>query len=391
MINKACVQEEIASPIRIGFVLHVMQVAGAEVLVAETIRRLAGSIDPVVFCLDGVGQLGEQMQQEGVPVVCFGRRAGFDMTVTSRLTSEIKKRDLEILHAHQYTPFFYTSLAKIMAAKPFHLIFTEHGRHFPDIVSVKRRLANRWFLRRLADEINAVCQFSVCSLIEKDGFVNKGIEIIENGIDVDQYGPAADRDALRTRLGLESGRKYLLCVARFHPVKDHETLIRAFALVAREFANTDLLLAGDGILRDKLEHQVSQYDLNGRVRFLGVRRDVPDLLRAADIFALTSLSEAASLTLMEAMATGLPVVVTDVGGNGEIVRNEFNGLMIPRGDSEAAARAFSRLLSQPDCALRLGKLARESVLERYRLDRSVSRYYERYLAAARQLRENRAS
>jgi L-malate glycosyltransferase len=372
---------ESSAPIRIGFVLHVMQVAGAEVLVAETIRRLADTIDPVVFCLDGVGQLGEQMQREGVPVVCFGRRAGFDAALPSRIAREIKRRDLEIMHAHQYTPFFYTSLAKIMAAKRFHLIFTEHGRHFPDVVSMKRRIVNRFFLGRLADEINAVCQFSVSALIEKDGFVNQRIELVENGIEVDQYGPAEDRNALRTHLGLDLDRKYILCVARFHPVKDHQTLIHAFARVAREHVNTDLLLAGDGPLRDKLENQVSQLDLSKRVRFLGVRHDVPDLLRAADIFTLTSLSEAASLTLIEAMATGLPVVVTDVGGNGEIVRSEFNGLMIPRGESEAASRAFSRLLSQPDFALRLGRAARESVLERYRLDRAVSRYRELYLAA----------
>src|SRR6476619_3386127 len=97
-------------PIRVGFVLHVLQVAGAEVLVAEIIRRLRTRIDPVVLCLDGVGQLGEEMTKEGVPVVALGRRPGLDIGVARRLASEINVRRLEVVHAHQYTPFFYSAL-----------------------------------------------------------------------------------------------------------------------------------------------------------------------------------------------------------------------------------------------------------------------------------------
>src|SRR6266852_2065755 len=99
-------------PIRVGFVLHVMQVAGAEVLVAEAIRRLAGRIDPVVFCLDAVGRLGEKLLEQGVPVVCLGRRPGRDWRVGWRLAGELRARRVEVVHAHQYTPFFYAALAR---------------------------------------------------------------------------------------------------------------------------------------------------------------------------------------------------------------------------------------------------------------------------------------
>jgi L-malate glycosyltransferase len=369
------------SSIRIGFVLHVMQVAGAEMLVAETIRRLGRRLDPVVLCLDGIGQLGERMRAEGVPVVALGRRPGVDLAVGRRLAAEIRARSLDVVHAHQYTPFFYSAVAKLFARRRYHLMFTEHGRHFPDDVSPRRRWANRWLLSRFAGEVNAVCEFSAAALRERDGFGHRHVEVIENGIDPARYGPPADRAEARRRVRLRADRRHLLCVARFHPVKDHRMLLEAFALAARGLPDVDLVLAGDGALRGDLEAQVQALGVGERVRFLGVRDDVPDLLRAADLFTLTSISEAASLTLLEAMASSVPVVVTNVGGNPEIVRDGVEGRLVPRGDAHTAAGAFTELLGNPERARHMGEAGRRRVEEHYQLDRTVARYYERYRAA----------
>lgn len=365
-------------PIRTGFVLHMMQVAGAEVLVAETIRRLAGRIDPVVFCLDAVGPLGERLRGEGVEVLSLGRRPGRDWRVAWRLAHAARERGVEVLHAHQYSPFFYAALAKVIARGAFRLILTEHGRHYPDVVGWKRRWGNRLLLARLADEVNACCGFSADALAALDGFPSGRVAVIENGIDPGRYSNAVDRAGLRRRLGLAPERRYLVCVARFHPVKDHATLVRAFAAVVAARPDADLLLAGDGELRGDLERQVRGLGLQGRMKFLGVRDDVPDLLRAADVFALTSVSEAASLTVLEAMAAGLPVVVTAVGGNPEMVRDGQEGLLVPRGDAEATAAALLRVLGEPDLAARLGATGRATVEARYRLDRTVEAYWRLY-------------
>ncbi len=376
-------------PLRIGFVLHLMQVAGAEVLVAETIRQLSDRIAPVIFCLDAIGSIGERLQKEGVEVVCLGRRPGRDWRVAGRLARELRARAVEVVHAHQYTPFFYAALAKpLLFPRSPRLIFTEHGRHYPDVVSRLRRIANRAVLHRLANAVNACCAFSADSLHRVDGFPSRQVEVIENGIDLSRYSAPTDRAVLRRSLGLDLDRRYVAMVARFHPVKDHAMLLHAFAKAAAVRPDVDLLLVGDGPMRNELEALTERLGISGRVRFLGVRSDVPDLLRAVDVFALTSVSEAASLTLLEAMASRLPVVVTDVGGNPEIVRDGVEGVLVPRGDAEAAAAAFLRVLDDPARAAAMGAAGRARVEERYPLSKTIDAYWRLYQRLAGRGGEN---
>ena len=351
-----------------------MQVAGAEVLVAETIRRLGSRISPVIFCLDAVGTLGQRLIAEGTPVMAFGRKPGVDWRVSVRLAREMRHRRIEVVHAHQYTPFFYGAIAARLSGVRPQVIFTEHGRHYPDEVSPRRRAINRLVLSRLADRVNAVCHFSARSLAEKDGFERHNVDVIPNGIDFAKYVSGDSVPALRRRLGLEPHRRYVTNVARFHAVKDHRTLLHAFAQVTRSRDDTDLLLVGDGVLRAEMESLAGSMHLADRVRFLGVRDDVADLLRASDVFALTSVSEAASITLLEAMAAARPVVVTAVGGNPEIVRVGVDGLLAPRGNSSAVAEAILRLLSDDALARSLGRSAQERVRTQFQLDRTIAEY-----------------
>ena len=151
-------------------------------------------------------------------------------------------------------------------------------------------------------------------------------------------------------------------------------LLEAFAALIVGRADVDLLMVGDGPLRADLEQQAATLGILDRVRFMGVRHDIPAILGIGDVFALTSVSEAASLTLLEAMASSLPVVVTDVGGNPEIVRAGIEGLLVPRGDASAAAAALGRLFDDPALALKLGAAGRARVVDRYQLDRTIGSY-----------------
>lgn len=367
-----------ARPIRVGFVVHVMQVAGAEVLIRETIRRLGPAITPTIFCLDSIGRIGEELVAQGVDLVCFHRKPGWDFSVSKRIASVARERQIDVFHAHQYTPFFYTALAKLFIRPMPKLILTEHGRHYPDVVSPPRRAINRIVLDRLADAVNACCEFSGKALSKVDGFAGQRIEVIENGIELDRYGPANDKPALQRKLGLDPSRRYIVHVARHHPVKDQKTLIRSYAGAAKDLPDVDLVMVGDGPLRDELQSLASELGVSARVKFVGIQSNVADWLRAADVFALTSVSEAASLTLLEAMASGLPVVVTAVGGNPEIVRHEQEGLLFPRGDADAGAECYRRLFRDPAFANKLGQAARSRVESKYQLHQTVAAYFKLY-------------
>jgi glycosyltransferase involved in cell wall biosynthesis len=367
-----------AAPVRVAFVLHAMQVAGAEVLVREIIHRLPGCITPTICCLDGIGPIGEQLQAEGVPVVCLGRRTGVDLRTSWRLARVLRERQVEVVHAHQYSPFFYTAFARPLVPQRLRVIFTEHGRHFPDVVSWRRRWVNRHLLSRAADVVNAVCDFSVERLRDLDGFDRHIVTNVPNGIDPERYTLTREQSELRTELGLRPERRYVLNVARLHPVKDQTTLIRAFAVLAGRVPEVDLLIAGDGVLREPLTALVQQLGLTERVRFLGVRRDVPNLLHAADVFTLTSVSEAASITLLEAMAAGKPVVVTAVGGNPELVRADVDGLLVPSGNVAELAVACERLLAKPAWAAELGANGQQRVRSRFTMTQTIAAYRALY-------------
>jgi glycosyltransferase involved in cell wall biosynthesis len=257
-------------------------------------------------------------------------------------------------------------------------MFTEHGRHYPDVVGRPRRLINRLLLARLATETNAVCRFSADALKAVDGFSGVPVGVVENGIDPSRYRSDGDVRAARQDIGLDPDRQYVANIARFHPVKDQASLVDAFRTVASARDDVDLLLVGDGPLRPELEAQVERLGLKARVKFLGIRRDVPDVLAASTVFCLNSVSEAASLTLMEAMAARLPVVVTNVGGNPEIVRQGVEGLLVPRHDPQALAVALLEVLESPELARRMGEAGGMRARDVYRIDRTVERYFELY-------------
>jgi L-malate glycosyltransferase len=294
------------------------------------------------------------------------------------MARDIRARRVEVIHAHQYTPFFYSSVAGRLSRRQPRVIFTEHGRHYPDVVSRRRRLINQLLLGRLADRINAVCQFSADGLLH-DGFSGTEIEVIDNGIDPSRYGASTERAALRARLCLDSKRRYVAAVARFHPVKDHATILHGFGRLATRLHDVDLLLVGDGPLREDLERLTASLGLTTRVHFLGVRADVPELLQAVDAFVLTSVSEAASITLLEAMASAIPIVATAVGGTPELVRDGQDALLVQRGDSGAIAHALERVLSDRPLASALTASARERVQTRFTVDRTIARYRDLYL------------
>jgi glycosyltransferase involved in cell wall biosynthesis len=366
-----------AKTITVCQLLHSLNVGGAEVLAARVARRLRGAFRFVFACLDEVGPLGEELRAEGFAVHLLGRRAGLDWGCPLRLTRLLRAERVDVVHAHQYTPFFY-GLAARLGGPRRPILFTEHGRHQPDYPRPKRMLANRLLLSR-RDRVVGVGAAVRQALIANEGLPARRVEVLYNGIDVDAFAAGgADRAAVRRELGAGPGDLVLVQVARLDYLKDHATAVRTLARVAGAAPQARLWLVGDGPERPGVEARVREFGLGDRVQFLGTRKDVGRLLHAADVFLLTSVSEGIPLTVIEAMAAGLPVVATDVGGLREVVADGATGLLAPAGDDDALAERILRLAGDPEPRRRMGAAGRaraKALFDEPRMCADYSRLY----------------
>lgn len=360
-------------------VLHTLGVGGAEVLAARLARQLSHRYRFLFACLDDNGTLGEELRRDGFEVHQLGRRPGIDLKCVRRLAKLARRERVDILHAHQYTPFFYASLARGWRSLP--LIFTEHGRHFPDYPRRKRMLANRWLLRG-RDRAIGVGGGVREALIRHEGLPPRRVSVIYNGIDCECYTTADDPNVVRRELGLNPDHFVIIHVARLNALKDHQTAVRAFARVHESLPRARLLLVGNGETRRAIETEISERRLQEYVILAGERRDVPRLLSACDTLWLTSVSEGIPLTIIEGMAAGLPIVATNVGGVPEIVQHDLTGLLAPAADDASLAAAVLRLAADAPLRRRLALEGQRRARELFSEQRMVDAYAELYDEAA---------
>jgi glycosyltransferase involved in cell wall biosynthesis len=194
------------------------------------------------------------------------------------------------------------------------------------------------------------------------------VSTIPNGVDLTRFGPASQA-AARRALGLPGESTVVGTVGRLDPVKDQAALVRAFATLMGAYPEALLVLAGDGPCREELARLVAELGAGGRVRLLGECRDVPQVLAAMDLFVLPSLAEGMSNTILEAMAVGLPVVATRVGGNRELVDEGETGRLVPPGDPRALADAVAGYLDDAHVRGLHGKASRRRASETFALER----------------------
>jgi glycosyltransferase involved in cell wall biosynthesis len=281
-----------------------------------------------------------------------------------------------VLHCHQYSPFVYGALARLF--RTVRIIFTEHGRLTDAPPSAKRRVVNPW-LARSAERIVSVSSHLKGHMVA-EGFPESRIEVVHNGIEIGPVPTVKDRAAIRARLGVSPTALVIGTIARLDPVKDLTSLIEALALPPLAQRQAALVVVGDGPERGRLEGLASERGLAGRVQFLGHREDARAWLAGFDVFANSSISEGISLTILEAMAAGLPVVATSVGGTPEIV-TEACGRLEPARQPERLAMALGALDDDPPLRSALGAAARARVEKHFTIERMAGRYLDMYRGA----------
>lgn len=361
-------------PPRVLQVVLSLNPGGTERLVIELASRLHADIPMMVCCLDEPGSWARELEARDIAIVPLGRQPGFRPALGRAIATAARRHDATIIHAHHYSPFVYSCVARLWrpAAR---VIFTEHGRLSDAHPSSKRRAANQ-LMARCPHRVFAVSEDLRRHLVG-EGFSPDAVDVIYNGIDLGPLPDPAARVRARARLGVSDTTFVIGTIARLDPVKDLQTLLRAVAAVAREI-NVVTAIIGDGPERPALERLASELQIQSHVRFLGQRQDAREWLAACDLYVNSSISEGVSLTILEAMAAGLPVLATEVGGTPEVVGSSAGQLVRPR-DPDLLASSVLRLAREPAQRTALGRIARQRVESRFTLERMVREYRDVYL------------
>ncbi len=374
---------------RILMLITLSDWGGAQGHVLALARGLRHLYDVTVACGPG-GPLVARLHQEGIRVVEIQglTRAPSpltDLTTLVWLSRWMRRERFALVHCHSTKAGLLGRVAARIAGTPA-VLFTAHGWPFagswwPPIIRALLALAER-AAARFTTTIICVSRHDRETALQAGIGPSGRLEVIPNGIAPDPWLPDPWlADAVPDQGNKRAGEPCTaVMVGRFKAPKDPVTLVNAWARVG---ASHRLLLVGDGPMRPEVEALILKQGLDGRVAVLGARDDVPVLLRAADIFVLSSRWEGMPLAVIEAMMSGLPVVATDVGGVSEAVVHGETGFLVPMGDPDALALALDRLLADPALRRRMGEAGRRRALEHFTEERMLAEtaaLYERALS-----------
>jgi len=351
----------------IAHVTAQLEMGGMEKLLVEFARHTdRHAFDLHFVCLGPRGKLADDIEAQGWKVTSLNQSPGLRLGLVFKLTRLFRRLGVDVVHTHNTKSFLYACPAARLA-RVGKVIHTRHGQRYG--ASRRETMVFRW-LSRMADGVVCVSHDSA-NLSVVEGILPDKIQAIWNGIDSNRFhytGPRTDGP--------------VVMVSRLRPEKDIETLLRAASLVVREYPSFRLEIAGDGLLLGDLRCLAEKLGLEGKVRFLGEVQDIPALLAQASLFVLPSLTEGLSLTLLEAMARGLPVVATRVGGNPEVVVDGTTGLLVKAADAEELAAAMLRLLRTPEEGHRMGLAGRKRIEEYFDVRRMIADYQNLYAGHA---------
>ena len=318
---------------------------------------------------NGTGWLGSRFEAAGFHPQSFELRSPLDLAAVRQLTTILRDFRADVVHSHEFTMAIYGAAAA-RRANARHVITMHGGLYYA--AALRRRLAMRWAARR-SDALVGVSMATANELQRQLGVTAPRLQVIPNGIP-QRVGA---RDHVRRELSIAPGELLIVAVGNLYPVKGHAVLLDALATL-RDLPGWRLAIAGRGEEEAPLRARAAALGIAERIHLLGFREDIPDILAAADLFAMPSLSEGLPLALVEAMSFGLPVVVTRVGGVPEVVTDDVDALLVPPSDVDALASALRRLLDDPALRRRLGDAARTRARRDYAIATMADRYERLY-------------
>ncbi|MGH8233155.1 MAG: TIGR03088 family PEP-CTERM/XrtA system glycosyltransferase [Rhodanobacteraceae bacterium] len=367
----------------IAHVLYRLDTGGMEHMLVKLINHTHPRYRHAVVCLEGYGALRDQIEFADVPCLALNKKPGKDWGCYFRLWRVLRNLNPDLVHTYNIGALDAVPVARLAGVR--RVVHAERGRDAADPrgESRKYRLLRRWFLPFI-DRYLAVSRDLQDWLIEKVGIPPSRVVCIPNGIDAMPFVAAANQRGARPLLGsfAPPGTVLIGTVGRLDAVKDQAGLISAFRNLcealpqARE--SLRLVLVGEGPQRSALESQIARTGLSARILLLGNRRDVAALLVEFDVFVLSSVAEGMPGVLLEAMASGLPVVATVVGGVGEVVVPGVTGTLVPPSDPKALAKALANYVVDTRLRTQHGAGGRGCVMTQFSLQSMVSAYTALY-------------
>jgi glycosyltransferase involved in cell wall biosynthesis len=367
--DPAASETPVGRPLRVMFLLTDMRIGGAEMLTTNIIRRLdRARFVPELCCLKERGALGEALADE-IPVHANLLAGKYDLRVWPRLMRLLRRRQINaVVTVGAGDKMFWGRLAAKRVGVPV-IISALHSTGWPDGIGRLNRL-----LTPITDAFIAVAPSHGRFLIEHERFPAEKVAVVPNGVDTDRFAPNANVAAIRHALGIGERDNVVGIVAALRPEKNHELFLEMARRVRQQVPTPKFLVIGDGPCRAALELIARRLGLESNVMFLGSRDDVPQLLSAIDVFALTSHIEANPVSILEAMSVGRPVVATNVGSVGEAVADGDTGFLVSPGDATAFADRVVQLLRDPARSRAMGAAGRQAVITRWSIQSMVGGY-----------------
>lgn len=368
------------APLRVVHVIDALVLAGMEYGVIKVSNRIDRTlVDPAIVCLRHQADATKGVLDPTVDVVTLLAATKRNWGLILRLAAVFRRQRARVVHAHNWQTYLYATLAARLAGVPVVI----HGEHGHDVEAPSaRRLAVKRALAPLVTRFVAVSEDLARELVRDWKLRPERIVCIANGVDLSQF--EAERTGAETRrdLGIDPDELVVTNVGGIRHVKDHPTLVRAFARVRAARPEARLLIVGSDYhrgLKAKLVELAESLGVAEAIVFTGIRKDIPDLLAATDVYVNASVFEGMSNTILEAMAMGKPVVATAVGGNVELVEDGRTGLLVPPSDPERLGGAIERLLADGALRASMGREGRARIERRHAMAGMVRGYSDLYL------------
>jgi glycosyltransferase involved in cell wall biosynthesis len=363
-------------------VLHLIETGGpggAERMLLTLADRLAAGRS-VIGLIRG-GWLETQAAAAGIPCVRLKGPGRRDPGILAELVRVIRRERIGVVHAHEFYMSLLAAAASLLTRVP--AVCTVHGKHYyPD------RRRRRWLYRLAAAraQMVAVSHELADYFCATTGVRRARVRVVHNGIDVSRYAAVPRDRGLAETLGIPRDAFVVGTLGNLYPVKGHADLVRALGLLRERCPRMHLVMLGRGEMREPLLSLAASLRVPHRLHLAGFREDAAAWLGVMDAFAMPSLSEGMPLSLLEAMAAGLPIAATRVGGVPEALEDGRTGLLVPPGDPRALAGALARIAEEPVWSRDLGRAAQRHVREHFALDAMVRQYQETYDRTGRSAR-----